>query len=140
MRTTLIVLTLVLYQNSIAQEISKSQIIGSWTVENVTILIEQTTQEQELLVAGLKQGFTNAVFNFSENGNFEIKYPQNKPEFFDEIFFLENSKWIISETDSMIKIGTALDNYSLLWIQYKFENNQTYFILYEAGILLKMNK
>lgn len=114
--------------------------MGSWIVEEVKTSIKPSNPKQQKLIEGVTQSFTNAVFEFSDSGNFNIIFPPNIPAFFKELYILKNVQWVISEKDHTIRIGSKSDGYSLMQIEYGIANNDVYFLLKETGILLKMTK
>ncbi|WP_320052983.1 hypothetical protein [uncultured Acetobacteroides sp.] len=140
MRTYFFLALLLLSFSSNAQNLGKDQIVGSWIVAEAKISIKPDNPEMQKQIDAVKQGFTNAVFEFSASGNFTLIFPPNTAAFFKELYIPKNSKWIISEKNHTIKIGSKSDGYSLMQIEYGIVNNDVYFLIDESGILLKMTR
>lgn len=117
-----------------SQNFSENELFGIWKVEK----IEKKPVAPEFAI--LLDGFTNSTFNFDANHKFELKTTINS-EIFSMVTEMTNGKsWIFDKNSNHIKIGSSNDNYSIMGIFVKKENNKIYFNLEESGIIFLMTK
>lgn len=117
-----------------SQSFTENQLFGIWKVDKLER--KPTAPEFEMLM----DGFLNSTFNFDKNYNFELKTTKNS-EIFSMITEMTNSKsWKFDKNTNHIKIGSPKDNFSIMGIFIKTENNQIYFNLEESGIIFLMKK
>jgi len=131
-KTFIILLFISLSVNS--QNFTENQLFGIWKVDK----LEQKPTAPEF--AMLLDGFINSTFNFDKNHKFELKTSKNS-EIFSMITEMTNSKsWKFDKNSNHIKIGSSNDNFSIMGIFVKKENDKIYFNLEESGIIFLMKK
>ncbi|PWB23088.1 hypothetical protein [Flavobacterium sp. HTF] len=88
----------------------------------------------------LSQTFTNSIFSFQKNQDFNF-IPKQKTQLTSMFAqMLQNQKWIFDEKRKLIRIGTTKDRYSIMGITPKIEKNNAYFKLEEVEISLELIK
>ena len=128
----LILLFISLSVNS--QSFSEKELFGIWKVDK----LEKKPTAPEFAI--LLDGFINSTFNFDKNYKFELKTSKNS-EIFSMVTEMTNSKsWKFDKNSNHIKIGSSNDNFSIMGIFVKKENNKIYFNLEESGIIFLMKK
>ncbi|GAA3734059.1 hypothetical protein GCM10022422_16130 [Flavobacterium ginsengisoli] len=134
MKYLLLSITFFLFLNAKGQTSIKDQIIGNWKVKNV--IVKSNSKE----MTELSQTFTNSIFSFQKNQNFNF-IPKQKTQLTPMfVQMLQNQKWGFEEKKNLIRIGTAKDHYSIMGITPKIEKNNAVFKLEEAELSLEVVK
>ncbi|WPO77059.1 hypothetical protein [Flavobacterium sp. KACC 22761] len=134
MKQLLFIILFFLSLNAKSQTSIQGQIIGNWKVEKV--IVPSNSKE----MTELSQAFTNSIFSFQKNQDFNF-IPKQKTQLTSMfVQMLQNQKWIFDEKRKLIRIGTTKDRYSIMGITPKIEKNNAYFKLEEGEISLELIK
>lgn len=117
-------------------QITNSKLIGKWSVDK--ILTKPIAPEK---VKPLIDSFEKAIFNFKENKDFELT-TTNSSELFEMLISegLINTKWNLAIDQQLIEIGSEKDEFSIMGIFVKMENEKVIFYLDETGLTFLMKK
>lgn len=120
--------------SSFAQDLSKDDITGEWKVNQII------QSPNDVQFQALSDGFKNATFSFHEGGKFNITTSFNTPMF--KIFTEKsnNTNWIFEDSSQHIKIGSQQNQYTIMGIVAKQENNKILFHLDETELIMEMSK
>lgn len=117
---------------SSGQVLDKNEMYGKWEVEQ--IVERPNGAEYDELVAGFKV----SSFSFDKEGNFQFMSKSNSEFVLMVVEMTKNTKWKVN--DNFIEIGHVEDNYSIMKIIVRNNNDKMLFQLEESGILLQMKK
>lgn len=123
-----------------SQELTKEVFLGTWKVVDSQFMPEMEMgldAEGQKTLEQIKAGFIGTIFNFEENNDFTVKFPDNIPEFMSELEFIDNKKWEIVKGQK-IAIGSNKDNYSLMGISVLIRQEKKYFIIDESPYVLEV--
>ncbi|WP_044213118.1 hypothetical protein [Flammeovirga sp. OC4] len=96
-----------------AQTIEKSKIIGVWKVVDGKASMQNLPQEAVQMMPMLIDSFKESEWTFEDNGTFRLKFNGNLSPMLEDMKFLDNKLWKISDSQK-IRIGTKEDNYNHL--------------------------
>jgi len=123
---------IVLQVNS--QDLSET-IIGKWQV--VTVEMPEMPNADKENIALLQNGLKNSIFHFDGHGVFNLILPDDAPEFLKELYFVNDTNWILSPDNKQVKIGTKSDGYSIMQLGIVKEKNSVYFFLVPMRLTMK---
>jgi hypothetical protein len=135
-----VILIFTLSNQLFSQRLMKEEILGTWKVVDsqlVPEMIMDLDAEGKNKMEQMRDGFIGTTFNFKENNDFLIKFPENTPGFMTELDFSNNSKWKIEKGET-IDIGSDKDNYSLLSLKVINLGEKKYFNLNETPFILEV--
>lgn len=140
MKKNLILLLLFISVGIQAQSLDKEYLIGTWTVDKVSVPEMDIETEQKAVFKQLKDDFEESIFTFHSDGTFNLELKKGVPEFMEELKFLNNTRWKFEEDNSSIFIGTEKDNYSLARILIMVKQETVFFLMEETPFLFTMKK
>jgi hypothetical protein len=143
MRLIVIVLLFFAFINLDAQTINSSDIIGKWTVKNVTLMeIDgmQLDNGQQQKMDSIVKGFMNSIFTFNSDSTFQVTFSENMPEIMKELEVVNNKKWKYCMEKGTILIGTEKDDYSLLGFDIQLRAGKALFIIQESPFIIEVYK
>ena len=141
MKNLIFILTLVVLSfSTYSQDNKTSWITGDWTVEKATLQSEQLDSEQKQMMQMVLNGFTNSTFSFKASGQFNLQFNYQLEGAMKELYFLENANWKTNNELTEIQIGTKEDNFSLMGLDVKKEENKVFFLIHESPITLEVKK
>ncbi|POY40866.1 hypothetical protein C3L50_05055 [Flavobacterium alvei] len=117
-----------------SQNQSKDQIVGDWKVTNVIV---KSTDKNKI---DLANSFKNSIFSFKPNDYFSFTSAEKSKLIMMVVEQLKNKKWLFEEKSQTIRIGSAKDSYSIMFILPKIENNKASFEIGETEINLELIK
>lgn len=135
-----ILLLIAISSRLFSQELSKEDFLGTWKVVDSQLMPEMKMgldAEGQKIMEQMRTGFIGTTFNFKDNKDFIMKFPDKIPEFMKELEFLNNNKWKIAK-GSKIAIGSEKDNYSQMGISVIIKQGKKYFILEEFPLILEV--
>jgi hypothetical protein len=135
-----LILIFALSNQLFSQRLLKEDVLGSWKVVGSQLLPEMIIDldaEGHKKMEQMRDGFIGTTFQFKENNDFLIKFPENTTGFMTELEFSNNSKWKI-EKGEKIDIGSEKDNYSLMSLKVINAQGKKYFNLYETPFILEV--
>lgn len=122
MRTILMLASILcLTAISKAQLINESAIVGKWTV--VKIIKHQPDTPEYKLFADM---FKDAIFVFNKDYTFQLKSPNPNTLFAEVEEMTKDTRWKFDAKTNKIFIGNKKDNYSILHLKMKQNDNTTF--------------
>ncbi|ALO16971.1 hypothetical protein L21SP5_03358 [Salinivirga cyanobacteriivorans] len=119
-----------------AQTLTDSDIVGTWTVKKVNLLIE-LSEEQKQKMKVLEDAFLNSKFEFEADKNFSFLFEFKDME-------IQNGHWKYDELSNSFIIqewkNKETDKGKLMAIKGKREGEKILFFLDESNLVLEMEK
>jgi hypothetical protein len=119
--------------------------IGEWVCTDVKItnsdeLKANPSAKQALEM--MRNIFLQSKFSFNANSAFSFELGIDKSDDAKEMarMFNNNNKWKLNNEKGLISIGTPQDNYSIMGLTMKEENDYMVFYLDDSPIILKMQR
>lgn len=136
----LITLTLLVLCFSSKAQKDASFLIGSWKVADATLPMNANAQEKQVLKV-LKPNLMKSIFKFETGGKGKFKIPMDNLPIEKTSIPLEDISWTYSAASKYVIISELKDRKSQLVRFYvKVEDGNTYFILDESPVILKVLK
>lgn len=117
-----------------SQKISKEKMFGRWTVQ------KNITPKSDRKLNDIINGFNDASFTFSENGNFVLQSSNTSKIFLMTLDMLKNAKWKLDKSRQMIRLGNQKDYFSIMGIVVQDREGKIFFLINETPIELEMIK
>jgi hypothetical protein len=128
---------LTFFSNLDAQVLQRNSLMGVWICLDAAVM--GTIPKEELAaIPMLKSAIISSKFIFKSNGLFEWQLAKDTPPALKQLSFLNNQKWSISQKESVVYIGPPAEN--LMQIMVMQKEGDTYFILSDTPLLLRMQK
>ncbi|MBE15762.1 MAG: hypothetical protein CL867_05890 [Cytophagaceae bacterium] len=122
----------------LGQTPSQEDLVGTWKVKTATVTVGENTPAQQQIRNEIKQGLTNAEFEFGPQQGFRFRMPASRPASLAEMESISGSSWKWDAALEMVMIGSELDGYNLLHLKVVRKDNAVTFNL--PGIALSMKK
>ena len=117
---------------ALSQEISKEKMFGTWKVK------KNMTPKSDPKLDDLINGFNDASFIFSKNGNFVLQSPFTSKIFLMTLNMLKNAQWKLDLNRQMIRLGNQKDYFSIMGIIVQEREGKIFFLINETPIELEM--
>lgn len=122
-----------------SQSITRDSLAGVWSCQEAIMPDGLKISNEEMQAFNvLKSAIVQSKFLFKPNGLFEWKFKSGTPAVFQQIEFLNNQKWSVDASGSLIHIGDPKENVMQIMIREKA--GVVYFILSDTPLLLRMKK
>ena len=131
------ILTLLISLNTYAQISPEKEIVGTWKVVEVRLLIDKVQPDQKEKIDMLKKSFLASRFVFKPDKNFSFDFPFKEMQ-------VKNGHWKYSSVTPSYIIqqwkDKDTDAEKLMEIIVKKENGKTLFLIPETFFELEMKK
>ena len=123
-----------------AQEINRSDIVGTWTAVDGKIASTKLTADVKQMMLMMIDGFKQSTWTFNGNGTFRIKLKPHQSPLMEQMKVLDNKLWKFIKPLSQIRIGTKEDNYYHLVLTAKRVNSGMNVYFSDTPIYLTLRK
>uniref|UniRef100_UPI0040498234 hypothetical protein n=1 Tax=Flavobacterium sp. TaxID=239 RepID=UPI0040498234 len=119
-----------------SQTNNQNDFIGKWQViENSNIKKKHDLHTQEFVDI-----FKDALFEFKEDGNFNIVLKSKIISVSELIGVTKGITWKYDAKRNYIMVGTEKDNYSIIGFKFFTKNDESYLKLVDSEVVLKVQK
>lgn len=123
---------LLLITSAAHAQLSENNVPGKWTVTEV-VLIENNPGTKEVY-----EGFKGSSFTFSADHKVTFSTPSTSKTFGLIARKLASNNWLLD--GKLIRIGSKSDNYTTMVIDVSVSGRDTWFMVEETPVKLKMVK